>query len=293
MFYAIVIKRKYIITCVVLFIFMIVSLIGFNAGKQAVCSANIIEDGIPVPILMYHSVCINPKVSSLDYIISPDAFKEDMKYLKDNGYTSIFVSDLVNYVYNDAPLPEKPVIITLDDGFLNNLTIVVPILEEMDMKAVVSITGIYTENFSKDVDRNDAYAHLTWDDIKTLNESNRVEIGNHTYNMHEIGARRGCMKKKGESKEQYYRVLTKDLGKLQDTLTEKSNVTPSVFTYPYGFISKESIPIIKEMGFTSALTCNEQVNYINKDPEKLYNLGRFNRPSGISTSQFMKKIQIK
>ena len=74
-----------------------------------------------VPIIMYHSVCDNKRVNS-DYRISGDLFESDMKYLQKNGYTAIFVGDLVGYVYEGMPLPEKPVIITLDDGYLNNFT---------------------------------------------------------------------------------------------------------------------------------------------------------------------------
>jgi len=244
--------------------------------------------GIPVPILMYHSVCENTKIHS-DYLITPEVFENDVKYLHENGYTAIFVSDLIEYVHNQKELPDKPVIITLDDGFLNNLTFVLPLLEKYDMKAAVSVVGSYVETFSNNTDKNPDYAYLTWKDIKTLDDSGRIEIGNHTYNMHDLKKRNGCMKKLSETDEEYTKILTENLTKLQLALQEKTGIVPDFFAYPFGAISKESVPIIKSLGFKAALTCSEGINYITKDTD-LYKLKRFNRPSGSKTEDFMKKI---
>ncbi|MBQ6892611.1 MAG: polysaccharide deacetylase family protein, partial [Clostridia bacterium] len=215
-----------------------------------------------------------------------------IKYLHDNGYTAIFVGDLVGYVYEGMPLPDKPVIITLDDGYLNNLTYVLPILEKYDMCATVSVVGEFVEGAEKENDPNPMYAYLTWENIKALEDSGRIEIGNHTNKMHEIGERRGCMKIVGESEENYDKALSADLTVLQNSLTENSDLTPIVFTYPFGFVSEESLPIIKKLGFLAALTCYERINYIDGTRDQLYRLGRFNRTPDISTEQFMKSAGI-
>ena len=242
-----------------------------------------------VPILMYHSVCDNPRVQG-NYRISPEMFEKDLAYLQEKGYTAIHVADLAAYVYEGTALPDNPVILTLDDGYLNNLTTVLPLLEQYDMCATVSVVGAFTETFSETPDRNPLYAYLTWEDVRTLSESGRVEIGNHTYGMHEIGARRGCMPVQGESEDGYRQTLKDDLEKLQEALKTRSGVTPLVFTYPYGFISDASYPILREMGFLAALSCYERINYITGEPEQLYRLGRFNRPPHLSTKAFMEKV---
>lgn len=242
-----------------------------------------------VPILMYHSVCNNTRVQT-DYRISPATFESDLVYLKEKGYTAVHVADLVAYVYEGIDLPEKPVVITLDDGYLNNRTEVLPLLEKYDMRATVSVVGEFSAAFSSASDPNPLYAYLTWKDIRALHDSGRVEIGNHTYAMHEIGNRRGCMKVQGESEESYQQTLTDDLTKLQDALTQNAGLTPIVFTYPYGFISEESLPVIRKLGFLAALSCYERINYITGDPEQLYRLGRFNRPPHLTTKAFMKKV---
>ena len=250
------------------------------------------EEKMPaVPILMYHSVCNNQRVHT-DYRISPEMFENDLAYLQKNGYTAVFVADLIAYVYEGYPLPEKPVVLTLDDGYLNNYTEVLPLLEKYDMKATVSVVGEFSNAFSESPDRNPLYAYLTWEDIRALDASGRVEIGNHTYAMHEIGTRRGCMKLQNESEEKYDKALTEDLTKLQDALTQQSGLTPIVFTYPYGFISEESLPVIRKLGFLAALTCYERINYITGEPEQLYRLGRFNRTAGVPTEVFMQKIGV-
>lgn len=249
------------------------------------------EEYPAVPIIMYHSVCNNEKVTS-DYRVSPAVFESDMKYLKDNGYTAIYVADIVAYVYEGYDLPEKPIVITLDDGYLNNLTEVLPILEKYDMCATVSVVGEFVEGAIKENDPNPNYAYLTWENIRTLEDSGRIEIGNHTNAMHEIGERRGCMKISGESEDSYGKVLSEDLAKLQNSLKENSGVTSIVFTYPFGFVSEESLPVIRKLGFLAALTCHEKINYIEGRPEQLYKLGRFNRPPSLTTEQFMKKIGV-
>lgn len=245
--------------------------------------------GVAVPVLMYHSV-LDGEGRVGDYAVTAETFRADMLWLKENGYTSVFVSELVDFVMRGVPLPPRPVVITLDDGYLNNLLYALPVLEELDMKAVVSVIGRYSVEFSETPDRSPSYAHLTWDDITALAQSGLIEIGNHTYDMHELSPRRGCMKKSGESTEEYRTALSEDISRLQALLAEKCGVEPAVFAYPYGRVSKEALPVLKSLGFRAALTCESRVNYLTGEPDELFQLGRFNRPSGISTETFMKRL---
>ncbi len=246
--------------------------------------------GIPVPILMYHSVGYNSRVQS-PYFLSPEVFEEDMRWLSEHGYTAVFVSDLVNYVLRKTALPEKPVVITMDDGFLNNRTYALPILQKYGMRAVVCVVGSFCETYSRHPDPDPAYAYLTWEDVSYLAQTGIFEIGNHTYEMHSVGDRTGCMKLAGESVAAYSATLSNDLSKLQSMLTEKSGVTPTVFAYPYGAVSEEAVFVLQSLGFSAALTCVERVNLLSPaSPEDLYRLGRFNRPAGETTSDFMARV---
>ena len=99
------------------------------------------------------------------------------------------------------------------------------------------------------------------------------------------------MKKSDESVAAYSAALSEDLSRLQSILSEKSGVTPTVFAYPYGAISSEAVFVLQSLGFRAALTCEERVNYLSSlAPDRLYRLGRFNRPSGESTEEFMARI---
>ena len=71
-------------------------------------------------------------------MLSPAQFESDLKYLKENGYHTVVVQDLIDYVEKGVPLPEKPVMLTFDDGYYNNYYYAFPLLEEYDAKIVIS-----------------------------------------------------------------------------------------------------------------------------------------------------------
>lgn len=275
---------KMCLITLVLSIICVFSLIFINNFSKAQT-----ENSVTVPIVMYHSVL---KSRSGDYIVHPETIENDLKYIKSKGYTTITITDLINYVYNDEELPEKSIIITFDDGCYNNLSYVVPLLHKYNMKAVISIVGQYTDTFSKSDEANANYGYLRWKDINELITDGCIEFQNHTYNLHSIkNGRKGCRKLRSESLEAYTNLLTSDINKLQNEFQENCNgYTPNTFTYPYGAISKDSIPIIKSLGFKASLSCNSGINYITKDPECLYLLKRNNRVSGISTEKFFSKL---
>ncbi len=242
------------------------------------------EESHCVPILMYHSVFHG---RTGDYIVSEETFTADLQYLKEHGYHTVMISDLIAYVYDGKPLPERPVVLTFDDGFYNNYSIVLPLLERFDMCATVSVVGCFMEAQAEADAHQDNYSYLTIPEIRALSDSGRVEIGNHTYNLHSNGRRTGCAIRRGESEAEYAALFNADVGQLQSLLTKEAGITPVVFAYPFGFLCKESIPLLKSMGFLATLNCFERPNLITRNPDCLYGLCRYNRPGGISTDAFM------
>lgn len=240
-----------------------------------------------VPVIMYHSVQ-KDESSWGDYVISPDILKNDIEYLKASGYEFILTSDLIDYVYRGEPLPDKPVILTFDDGCYNFLTYVEPILRESSAKAVVSVVGAYAEKEEGEI-QSSAYSYLNFSQIKELSKCGYVEIASHSYDMHKLGARQGTLIKEGESQEQYKSAFISDLLLSIDCLESTCGITPQVYTYPYGFICEESLEYVKACGFLASYGVEEKPNYISDDPKCLYCLNRYNRPSGISTEDFMEK----
>lgn len=248
------------------------------------------NDNIKLPIIMYHHI-IDKKDRVGKFIISPKNLIDDLNYIKSNGFETITPSDLVNYFDNNVPLPKKPIMLTFDDGHESFYKYAYPLLKEYEMKAVLSIVGEYTENYSKNEDHNVLYSYSNWKQINELANSPYVEIANHTYNLHKMDSRKGVSKKNGETIEQYEKFLKNDILKLQENITKYTAITPKTFTYPFGRYSKETKEIIKNLGFRCILTCDEKINNINKlNKDIIYELGRFNREGGTNSKAFFDKI---
>lgn len=251
-------------------------------------------ESIELPIMMYHG--LTEKSSQVGtYVIPTTAFESDLKYLKDNGYETVLLRDVVEYVDGNADLPEKPIVLTFDDGFRNNLLYALPLLEKYDMKAVISTVGIDNEKFASVDDKNPDYAYLDWDEINELIDSGRIEIGNHSYNMHKLAGdkgntrgTKGIDKKNSESEEDYKTVLINDVGKNQDLLKQHANIEPKVFAYPFGSLNKYSENILKDMGFRVTLSCMQKPNYISQNnPDSLYCLCRYLRSDKKSVADIL------
>ena len=88
------------------------------------------EEAVELPVIMYHSIC--DKAPS-DYSVTPEQVESDMRWLKEKGYTAVSAEQVIAYTENRGQLPEKPVMITADDGFYNNLSQLVPLLEKYDI----------------------------------------------------------------------------------------------------------------------------------------------------------------
>ena len=74
-------------------------------------------DSVKLPVIMYHSLLKDEKLQN-DYTVSPTLFENDLKYLAENGYTTVVVKDLTDYVYGKKSLPEKCIMLTFDDGYI-------------------------------------------------------------------------------------------------------------------------------------------------------------------------------
>ena len=232
-------------------------------------------DGIIVPVMIYHKVKYN-HLSQL--VIAPYEFESDLAYIRSAGYTTVTIEDLIRYTQNKGELPEKPIVLSFDDGYLNTYRYAYPLLRTYHMRAVLSVIGKDTDDFtSAHIDDLD-YAHMNWEQVAELKNSGIFELQNHSYALHAVTRKRyGCLKNPGESAEHYEEVLTEDLTRMQNEMREKTGVTPTAFTYPYGKISGESVPLLKKMGFQATLTCDYGINVITRNPECLYGLKRIAR----------------
>lgn len=250
------------------------------------------SEAISLPVIMYHHLT---QKSSREgkYTLMAEQFRKDMEYLKDNGYETVDTKSLTEYTDGKSDLPEKPIMITFDDGFESFYVLATPILEEMEMKASVFVIGYLADEYTRLNDHNINYSYLTWDEIYELDKSPLIEVHSHTYNLHQNtkGKRKGIARLKGESATNYEKEISADLKKMQKKLKSEAGVTDKAVAYPYGLYSKSTAGIIKKLGYRLSFTCEERINtIIRNDKNSLFNLGRYNRPAGISSEEFFNRI---
>ncbi len=262
---------------------VIIAVVGFFAllrGDALPVSLPIGAESRVVPIIMYHSLLKDPKLAGA-YVLSPDDLERDMVYLSEHGYTPVLISELAAFVFEGGDLPEKPVAITLDDGYLNNSVYLPELLERHGFCATISIVGEYAEHYTRYPDPSTSYGYMTWDDIASLSALPYIEIANHSFFVHG----RLAVKYGGLSAQ----TLADDAADMNEIMLQKLGFLPGTYAYPYGYTVKDSDRALAELGFTATLGCGESVNTIRRgDSSCLLSLGRFNRPSGISTDSFMK-----
>ena len=273
---------------------VVITLIGAGLSRSHAEEKSSVMDkseSVFVPVIMYHSVR-QDKTQCGEYVVTSEQVSEDIRYLKQNNFTPIFIRDLIDHVKHGGTLPDKPVVLTFDDGFYDNYEYLYPILKKENFKATVSVVGEFTTDASESADPpNAAYSYLRWKDISDMQQSGFYEFCNHTYSLHGLEERRGILSKEGESAEYYETEVTEDIISLQKQFEQNCGFEPNIFTFPYGFKDEKALDIVKSCGFEAAMDVEEKPNFINKDdPECLYHIHRYNRSGLTDTSAFMERL---
>ncbi|MGI5959744.1 MAG: polysaccharide deacetylase family protein [Massiliimalia sp.] len=250
------------------------------------------ETRVELPVLMYHHILKDTSRTG-EFVITPQQFERDLCYLREKGYTAIGFQDIIDFQEGVRPLPQKPVLITFDDGYETFYAYAYPMLQKYQDRAAVMIIGKYTDLYSGDVIKGLSYSHLNWEELKEMQQSQLVEVGNHTYGLHSLDTRQGSQKLDSETTEQYQQMLKGDVGSLNHQIASELGTVPLAFAYPFGKISAESEPVLQELGFRIVLTCEQKMNYLEQtgeESQELIRLGRFNRSGLYSTEEFFEKI---
>ncbi len=252
------------------------------------CTASADEperERVRLPVVMYHHISKDPARWN-EYVISLDEFTADMDYLASHGWQSVSVRQLLDWYDGKFEMPEKPFMLTFDDGCDSTELYAEPVVAEHGFTGVVAVIGSVCQRFSEFEEHEPEYSNLSWQDAADMAERGVIEVQCHTWNMHELYPRNGCARRRGESLGEYRRALSTDLSRyLQGCEQYGVDAVPSI-AFPYGAFNSDTIDVVRDMGFQAAFTCSELVNELTGDPEELFLLSRFNRPHGVSSGNF-------
>lgn len=200
-----------------------------------------------VAILAYHRVCDDNEM----YSVSPKQFAEQMNYLQQQGYTAISLAEMADAFSGVKKLPSKPIVITFDDGYADNLLTALPIMEQYGMKGTVFI-------ISGSVGQPE---YLSWEQAAQL-QVRGVEIGSHTVSHVALGEVSDAQKRD-------------ELLQSKKLLEGQLSTSVNFLAYPYGNYNSSLYPILKQTAFRGACTGVAGLNFAQDPP---YSWKRINVP---------------
>ena len=184
---------------------------------------------------MYHYVSEPPRDADKyrrDLSVTPQNFAMQMAYLADNGFESVDLYDLSLAITAKKDLPEKPVIISFDDGYLDNYKNAFPILQDQRMKATFFIITDFID------EKREGY--MSWEMIEEMSGAG-MRIESHSKTHPDLSAA-----------ERDY-IIYEALGS-QETIAAHIGYTPRYFCYPSGRYNEETMGILDELNYWGAVT---------------------------------------
>lgn len=199
-----------------------------------------------LPILMYHYVNEKePLISRLG--VSPLTFERQMGFLKKNKYNVISLEQAVDLIKCKKKIPFKTVVITFDDGYLDNYTNAYPILKKYGLPATIFVV---LDRIGKRLG-NDSY--MDWQQIQELSEAGLVTIGSHSMshpNLSEVVS----------SQELKYEI-SRSKKVLEEILKKKVDF----FSYPFGGVNPRAREFAIEAGYKGCVGTNFPKGYPGDD----------------------------
>lgn len=216
-----------------------------------------------IPVLMYHHFVEQGEETSYTTITNKE-FEEQIIYLKEQGYNTITDQDLIDFYYNGKKLPEKPIHITMDDGYESNYRLAYPILKENGMKATIFV-------IVSRIDREYSLPRLTWNQLKEMSDEGVMSIQSHTYDLHHkenVDAVEVSAAIADNSEEHYKRVLS-DFNISKRLIEGKLGKKVHSISYPFGHYDENTISAVEASGYKLAYTVKSGLNTIDTNPFEL------------------------
>ena len=243
--------KKRITAVALIFALLILNVNIYFAEEQPVTEAAAEEDVI-IPVLMYHNIAEKYAASADGANITPKRFEEHMQGILDRGYTPIFVADYYNSVERGQSLPENPIIVTFDDGYLSNYEIAFPILKRLGIPAtifvVTSTVGATAESGIVGT------SHFTWEQAREMQQSGIIDIHSHSHTHRDMTSLSPAQLQEELRLSRY--LIERNLGK-----------NCYVFSYPFGKYNRETSQRARAAGYRMQIL----VNYAESGQDYLAN----------------------
>jgi len=229
-------------------------------------------------VLSYHDVD-NPtsgKINEHSMSITNKTLTEQFSWLKANGFNVISVDDLVAANKGITPLPNKPVLLTFDDGYQGMYRDVFPLLKRFNYSAVLALMGKWLETpedekvlYGQTPMERDHF--LTWEQIREMSDSGLVEVASHSYDLHQgvlanpqgntqpsaTTHRYDAALEQYEDDASYRSRIRADLQKSVELIKHETGKAPRIVVWPYGAYNQVTIDIAKELGMPITMSLDE------------------------------------
>ena len=218
-----------------------------------------VPEGYSVPTLMYHAVS-DDMWGFPELFVSPAELEAQLQYLTENGFTTIHFSDL-----RVIDRIEKPVLLTFDDGYLDNHTELFPLLQKYNCKATIFV-------ITDSIGTHEHY--MTWEQAREMADSGLVSIQSHTATHPDLDWR---------TREQQQEELSRSY----DAILEHLDREPYVLCYPTGRYNQNTMDLMKgTYQFGLKMVGGDYVT--GEDPLQI---DRWYVPRGLDLGTFMDMVQ--
>ncbi|MEN6461497.1 MAG: polysaccharide deacetylase family protein, partial [Syntrophomonas sp.] len=153
-----------------------------DASRAGAPKLKLTRDVKGIPILMYHNVSPDSSTGSIGHRMEPETFDRQMRYLKEHGYHTVDLGAVLDFYQKGTALPEKPIVITLDDGFQGTYYYAFPALKKYGFTATVFVISNVVgglNDFDIKAGLKPPTRMLTWEQIKEMDAAG-ITIGCHT-----------------------------------------------------------------------------------------------------------------
>lgn len=195
-----------------------------------------------IAVLYYHSIQVMPGSTA---VVNPDKFTEQMQYLADNSYRPLTMAEFSDIMEGRIEAPDKPVLLTFDDGYVDNHSTVMPLLAKLGFPATLFMSpGVMDDK-----------RFINWDQAKDLRDSG--------WDIMPHGMTHPYLNKL-TAEEQAWEIT-----EARKQIEENLGVTADVFCYPYGLYNNATLKILKDNGFRYAFTIDQGKTTPSQHPYKL------------------------